>query len=1201
MRTVRRLRITLFSCVSGILLLATCAGAANAWASRTQPGRPTGTTVNVWLTTADLASHLSPQPALMFGGATSYNPLTITVDESRTMQQMDGFGAGMTDSSAWLIANAASPDQSATLMSNLFDPNNGIGVSFVRVPMGASDFTASPPYNPAPYSYDDLPPENTDPSLSRFSINHDTAYILPLLQQAMQLNPNLKLLATPWSPPGWMKTNGSMLGTYDGNQGTLQPSAYGPLANYFVNFLQAYAAQGVPVYAISPQNEPTNSPADFPGMTLQPGDEANFIQNYLGPALASANLQPKILAGDVSYGFKSYIDAVLGDVGASSYVAGTAWHCYQGDPSAMAQEHDAHPAMDVYDTECSTGSSGIAPVNASEYIIRGTQNWAQASLLWNIALDPNSGPVIGTGCTRCTGLVTIDESTGNVTYLDNYYQLGQASKFVMPGAYHIASNTFGAGSIEDVAFSNPDGSKALLAYNSSPSSQTFQVLWGDRAFTYTLPAGATATFTWTGTPSYRSSYAVNAGGPQTGTFTGDGYFDGGTTYSTSASIDLSGASNPAPEAVYQSERYGTFSYTFGGLSPGTDYNARLHFAELYYTSAGKRQFDVSINGQQVLTNFDVLASAGGANRALTESFTAVADGNGEVTIQFSPGAAGQPAVNGIEVQPLTYTGGTPHLQVAPVAVALTTSPGQSPAPQTVEVQNSGSGTLSWNASALPSWVTASPASGMVAPGATQFLTLSFSTPSTSPQTYTTTLSLSDPNADNSPQSLPVTVVSANVSRQWYFAEGYTGANFTTYLTLANPNSVAANVQVSYLLGEGGSLTKSYTVKPDARSTLNVNTEAGAGHNVSMVVTSDQPIVAERPMYFTFSSPYVSVAVPGGTDVLGATALGTSFDFGSIDTTTDHATFLTILNQNTSPLTATIAYYPAAGGAPITTTHGVAANSRGTVNVNRDEAAVLPAGTYSAVVTLSAPGLVERPMYLRDATTGYTGSADVVGVAQPSTSWSFAEGYTGSNFSERYILSNPSSGYAWTTLTLYTATGGSAATTVMLFPGQQRVVDAATLIGNGVNNSATVSASRPILAERFESFLFTGAVGSSGSSSIPGATDVLGAGAASNLFYFAEGYTGGQFAEYLTLANLSATQQATVTVTFLPATGAAPVTVSYVVNARSRFTVTTSRVMPQQSFSMIVESNVPIVAERPMYFSYGGAGQTGGSDIVGYQP
>ena len=1202
MLTARHIRFIVYGCLCCSLLLASLVTLAE----RTARVQASGETVNVWLTTADLSSRLSHQRSLSFGSSNSYGytPLTISVDESRSLQQMDGFGVGMTDSSAWLIGKAANPDQRAALMSNLFDPSNGIGVSFVRVPMAASDFSATPPDYPAPYSYDDMPAGSTDSSLSGFSISHDTAYIIPLLQQAAQLNPNLKLLATPWSPPAWMKTNGSMLGTYNGNQGTLSSSAYAPLANYFVKFIQAYQANGLPIYAITPQNEPTNSPSDFPGMVLQPSDEANFIQNYLGPALANAKLQPKILAGDLSYGFNSYTDTVLSNGGASPYIAGTAWHCYQGDPSVMTQEHDAYPGKDVYDTECSTGSAGIAPVNASEYIIRGSQNWAKASVLWNIALDPNSGPVVGTGCTGCTGLVSIDESTGNITYLDNYYQLGQASKFVAPGAYHIASNTFGAGSVEDVAFKNPDGSKALLAYNSSSSSQTFKVLWGNEAFTYTLPAGATATFTWTGTPSYPASYAVDSGGAASGSFIADGYFDGGATYSTSASVDLSGVSNPAPESVYQSERYGTFSYTLSGLTPGADYNARLHFAEIYATSVGQRQFDVSINGQPVLTNFDIVASAGGPDRAVVESFTAVADSAGDVTIAFSPGAANLPEVNGIEVVPLSYTGGTPHIQLSPDAIALTTPPGQSPAAQTLTVRNTGTGTLRWSANGLPSWVSASPTSGLVAPGAAQFIALTFSTPSTTPQTYTTTISLSDPNADNSPQSVPVTVVSANVSRQWYFAEGYTGGSFTTYLTLANPNSVAANVQVTYLLGSGSSLTKTYVVKPNARSTVNVDTEAGANHNVSMVVASDQPIVAERPMYFTFSSPYISVPVPGGTDVLGATALGTHFDFGYVDTSADHATFLTILNQNSSPLTANIAYYPAVGGAPITTSHDIAANSRGTVNVNRDEAAVLPAGAYSAVVTLSAPGLVERSIYLRDAGTGQTGSADVVGIAQPLSTWSFAEGYTGNTssvFAERYILSNPSSFFAWATVTFYRSDGTTTHTSVTLSPGQQHVVDVDALLGSGVSNSAVVTASRPLLAERFESFLYTGGGGSGGSASIPGATDVLGAAATGNLFYFAEGYTGGQFAEYLTVANLNTTQQAAVTVMFLPASGAAPVTQTYRVNPGSRFTLNTSRVMPSQAFSMIVESDLSVVAERPMYFSYGSAGQTGGSGLVGYQP
>ncbi len=222
--------------------------------------RATGPTVQVWLTTSDGSNELTPQPSLTFG-SNSGNSSTINVNEYQQYQQMDGFGAAVTDSSAWLIYTQLSQSARDTLMQHLFSPSLGIGLDFVRVPVGASDFSVT-----GPYSYDDLPAGQTDPNLTNFSVSHDTAYIIPVLQQAYSLNPNLKFMANPWSPPAWMKTNGSMLGVYNHHKGSLISSDYGPLARYFVKFLQAYQSYGIPIYMISPQNEPLYAPSTYPGM-----------------------------------------------------------------------------------------------------------------------------------------------------------------------------------------------------------------------------------------------------------------------------------------------------------------------------------------------------------------------------------------------------------------------------------------------------------------------------------------------------------------------------------------------------------------------------------------------------------------------------------------------------------------------------------------------------------------------------------------------------------------------------------------------------------------------------------------------------------------------------------------------------------------------------------------------------------------------
>ncbi|HLI69794.1 MAG TPA: RICIN domain-containing protein [Ktedonobacteraceae bacterium] len=467
--------------------------------SQTGTARASGETVSVWLTTPDQANLLSPQPALTFGSVGS-NSTTIAINDTQTYQQMVGFGASLTDSSAWLIYNKMSQSQRNQLMTNLFSPTSGIGLDFLRQPMGSSDMALPAGYEgtnaPGEYTYDDMPAGQTDPNLSHFSISHDLAYIIPLLQQALQLNPNLKIMATPWTAPAWMKSNDSL------QQGSLLTSDFQVYAQYFVDFIKAYQAQGVPIYAVTPQNEPENDNV-MPTMPISASDETNFIANNLGPTFAQNGITTQILGYDHNWDDTSYPTTILSNSTAASYTSGIAWHCYAGNASAMSTLHNSFPNKATYETECSGGTwegsnwpNGFQ--NTMELGINSARNWSRTVVRWNLALDPNGNPNLGTAnsCTTCRGVVTIDQSTGNVTYNSDYYALGHFSKFVEPGAYAVASNSFGSGNIEDAAFKNPDGSDVLVVYNGG-GSNTFQVEWNNEAFSYTLPAGAAVTFKWT--------------------------------------------------------------------------------------------------------------------------------------------------------------------------------------------------------------------------------------------------------------------------------------------------------------------------------------------------------------------------------------------------------------------------------------------------------------------------------------------------------------------------------------------------------------------------------------------------------------------------------------------------------------------------------------------------------------------------------
>jgi glucosylceramidase len=620
-------------------------------------GSDTPLVAHAWQT--DSSQNLAPQPDIAFAADAPSALPTIDVDDTRTFQTIDGFGAAITDTSAWLIYTKMTSEQRTELMTKLFDPMNGIGISFTRVPMAASDFHVlgqnDTPYCPGggkPYSYDDNPPGGSDPNMTHFSIAHDLPYIIPVLKQALALNPELEILANPWSPPAWMKTNGYM--TNCGNGGHFKSQYNAALARYFVKFIQAYQQAGVPIHAITPQNEPGQQ-TNYPGMNWTSAEEATFIRGSLGPQLAAAGLHPKILAFDYNASGASFATDLLEDAGAAQYTDGVAFHCYGGvDAGATAGAlHDRYPNKIFYGTECTSSTTSVK--DATDVIIDMTRGWARGALMWNIALDPSGGPKTGTGCGNCTATVTIDPANGSVRYERQYYELAHASKFVPPGSMRIDSSALVAsnGKPENVAFIAPDGTKVLLVHNRDAAALTFRVRWNlSRSFVYTLPANGIVTFTWTGSaPPVTGPLAINAGGTAAPPFDLDSHRSGGAVFNTTAAIDTSAVTMPAPQAVYQTERYGALTYDIHPLAPGAAVTVRLHFAEAFFTQPGQRLFGVTINGMPALQEYDIVAKAGGAHKAVVDELPATVDASGTLTIQLTPGSQNNPKINGIEIVP----------------------------------------------------------------------------------------------------------------------------------------------------------------------------------------------------------------------------------------------------------------------------------------------------------------------------------------------------------------------------------------------------------------------------------------------------------------------------------------------------------------------------------------------------------------------
>jgi O-glycosyl hydrolase len=450
-----------------------------------------GSPVGVWLTDVSSEKWVEKQDDVSFETRQTSNPLAIKVDDSVRYQEITGFGAALTDSSAWLINELPANERDA-LMRNLFDPSEGIGLSMVRLPMGATDFTAS-----GNYSYDDMPPGQTDPTLSNFSIAHDEPYIIPQLKQALALNPAIKFTATPWSPPGWMKTSDSMIG------GTLKEGYSPVLAEYFVKYIQAYGEAGVPIHYVTPQNEPLAAPT-WPGMELTPSQGITLTKD-MADAFAANDLSTNILAWDHNWDVPSYPEALYNDPATADHVVGAGWHIYSGSPIYQTVAHNDYPGKENYLTEATGGtyqaSTQVAFHDAlNTWVIGNMRNWGNGVMLWNIALDPEGRPLNSdtNGIPLNRGLTVVDPANGSVSYNAEYHALAQVSRFVKPGAHRIYSNSFGAGSVENVAFQNPDGSKVVVAYNDAEAAQTFSVADGTQSFDYTLGTGDAVTFTYSG-------------------------------------------------------------------------------------------------------------------------------------------------------------------------------------------------------------------------------------------------------------------------------------------------------------------------------------------------------------------------------------------------------------------------------------------------------------------------------------------------------------------------------------------------------------------------------------------------------------------------------------------------------------------------------------------------------------------------------
>jgi glucosylceramidase len=443
--------------------------------------------VDIWLTSSDQSALFQKQNTEL-GFSAKFEELDKTlpmvfVDESKEYQKMDGFGYTFTSGSATLI-NKMSSEKRQILLQELFGTKEkDIGISYLRIAIGASDLSESV------YSYNDIAEGNTDLNLNQFSISPEMKDVIPVLKEIKKINPAIKLLGTPWSPPAWMKSNQNSKG------GSLEEKYYEVYANYLVKYLQSMKALGLEFDAITVQNEPLH-PENNPSLLMYPYQQANFIKSNLGPAFKRAKIKTKIIIYDHNADRPDYPLQILNDPAAREYIDGSAFHLYGGSVEAIGEVHDAFPDKNVYFTEQWTGATGTFAGDLNWHmrtlIIGASRNWCKTVLEWNLAIDSNFGPHTEGGCTECLGAVTIDGDS--VKRNVSYYIIAHVSKFVRPNAVRIYSNQLG--DISNVVFRTKSGKKVMIAQNESDNNQRFVIRSNSQFLTYEIPAKAVVTLVW---------------------------------------------------------------------------------------------------------------------------------------------------------------------------------------------------------------------------------------------------------------------------------------------------------------------------------------------------------------------------------------------------------------------------------------------------------------------------------------------------------------------------------------------------------------------------------------------------------------------------------------------------------------------------------------------------------------------------------
>jgi len=468
-----------------LFIFMTSKGTVHFDSSSPEPANPTRlskTTVAFWLSSPEKKVLFQHQKSLIFGTSVNQDP-SIIVDDTQIYQTIDGFGNCLTGGSATLLHRMDAVSRGKILRKLFALDDNNIGISYLRISIGASDLSEKV------FSYNDLPVGETDPQMSKFSLDAERADLIPVLKEILAINPAIKIMGSPWSAPTWMKTNNNSKG------GSLKPEYFDAYAKYFVKYIQGMKGEGITIDAITIQNEPLH-PGNNPSMYMTAEDQALFIKRSLGPLFAVAKIKTKIIVYDHNADRPDYALTILNDPEAAKYVDGSAFHLYGGKIDTLSKVHDAWPAKNLYFTEQWVGAPGNMAEDLAWHvrtlIIGGTRNWCRNVLEWNLASDPKNDPHTIGGCDQCLGTITIDGD--KVTRNPAYYILAHAAKFVRPGSVRIGSNT--SSELPNVAFNTPGGKKVLIVQNNSGAKKSFNIRYNGKNVSTMLEKGAVGTYVW---------------------------------------------------------------------------------------------------------------------------------------------------------------------------------------------------------------------------------------------------------------------------------------------------------------------------------------------------------------------------------------------------------------------------------------------------------------------------------------------------------------------------------------------------------------------------------------------------------------------------------------------------------------------------------------------------------------------------------